>query len=100
MQTELIKAVSGRAVVARHSDYAMYRPSAVSLARVVVDFPVILVQVSYLASSPSPSARSSAPRAGPPRLPVPLFTTLHQHVESYANTPQGSYIHFDHVLYV
>lgn len=43
--SELMKAVSGRAVVARHRDYAFYRPSAVSVARVVVDFPVILVQV-------------------------------------------------------
>lgn len=42
--TELIKAVSGRAVVARHRDYAFYRPSAVNIARVVVDFPVIAVQ--------------------------------------------------------
>lgn len=29
--TELMKAVSGRAVVARHKDYAFYRPSAVSI---------------------------------------------------------------------
>ncbi|WPH00371.1 brefeldin a resistance protein [Acrodontium crateriforme] len=43
--TELMKAVSGRAVVARHKDYAFYRPSAVSLARVITDLPVILVQV-------------------------------------------------------
>ncbi|KAF4978793.1 hypothetical protein FZEAL_4883 [Fusarium zealandicum] len=43
--SELMKAVSGRAVVARHHDYAFYRPSAVSLARVVLDFPVIAVQV-------------------------------------------------------
>ncbi|KAF2149279.1 putative ABC transporter [Myriangium duriaei CBS 260.36] len=43
--SELIKAVSGRAVVARHRDYAFYRPSAVTIARVVADFPVILVQV-------------------------------------------------------
>jgi ATP-binding cassette subfamily G (WHITE) protein 2 (SNQ2) len=42
--TELMKAVSGRAVVARHQEYAFYRPSAVALARVIVDFPVILVQ--------------------------------------------------------
>lgn len=42
---ELMKAVSGRDVVARHKDYAFYRPSAVSIARVVVDFPVLLVQV-------------------------------------------------------
>ncbi|KAM0554199.1 hypothetical protein ACHAPJ_007001 [Fusarium lateritium] len=43
--SELMKAVSGRAVVARHHDYAFYRPSAVSLARVLLDFPVIAVQV-------------------------------------------------------
>ncbi|KAG9518358.1 putative ABC transporter, partial [Aureobasidium melanogenum] len=43
--TELMKAVSGRAVVARQKEYAFYRPSAVSVARVMADFPVILVQV-------------------------------------------------------
>ena len=43
--TELMKAVSGRAVVARHKDYAYYRPSAVTVARVIADLPVILVQV-------------------------------------------------------
>ena len=40
-----MKAVTGRVVVARHKDYAFYRPSAVSIARVVVDFPVIAIQV-------------------------------------------------------
>lgn len=43
--SELMKAVSGRAVVARHKDYAFYRPSAVSVARIVADFPVVLIQV-------------------------------------------------------
>ncbi|KAL8801081.1 MAG: hypothetical protein Q9182_004720 [Xanthomendoza sp. 2 TL-2023] len=43
--TELMKAVSGRVVIARHKDYAFYRPSAVSLARVLADLPLILVQV-------------------------------------------------------
>ncbi|KAH6646514.1 ABC-2 type transporter-domain-containing protein [Truncatella angustata] len=43
--SELMKAVSGRAVVARHKDYAFYRPSAVAVARVIQDFPVIAVQV-------------------------------------------------------
>ena len=43
--TELMKAVSGRVVIARHNDYAFYRPSAVSIARVIADFPMILVQV-------------------------------------------------------
>ncbi|KAL8833162.1 MAG: hypothetical protein Q9170_004464 [Blastenia crenularia] len=42
---ELMKAVSGRVVIARHKDYAFYRPSAVVLARVLADFPLILVQV-------------------------------------------------------
>lgn len=43
--TELMKAVSGRVVIARHREYAFYRPSAVAIARVVLDFPVLLVQV-------------------------------------------------------
>lgn len=43
--SELMKAVSGRVVVARHKDYAFYRPSAVAVARVIQDFPVIAVQV-------------------------------------------------------
>lgn len=43
--SELMKAVSGREVVKRHEDYALYRPSAVSLARVVQDFPLLLAQV-------------------------------------------------------
>lgn len=42
--SELMKAVSGRAIVKRHADYAFYRPSAVSLARVLLDFPVVAVQ--------------------------------------------------------
>lgn len=40
-----MKAVSGRVVTARHKEYAFYRPSAVSLARVITDFLLILVQV-------------------------------------------------------
>ncbi|KAL8740759.1 MAG: hypothetical protein Q9190_006573, partial [Brigantiaea leucoxantha] len=43
--TELMKAVSGRVVIARHSDYAFNSPSAVALARVLADFPLIIVQV-------------------------------------------------------
>ncbi|KAK8045403.1 hypothetical protein PG993_005427 [Apiospora rasikravindrae] len=43
--SELMKAVSGRAVAARHQEYAFYRPSAVSIARVIQDIPVIAVQV-------------------------------------------------------
>lgn len=44
--TELMKAVTGRAVVARQKDYAFYRPSAVTLARVLTDFPILLPQVA------------------------------------------------------
>ena len=43
--TELMRAVSGRAVIQRHRQYAFYRPSAVSIARVIADFPLLLVQV-------------------------------------------------------
>ncbi|KAL8921392.1 MAG: hypothetical protein Q9208_005718 [Pyrenodesmia sp. 3 TL-2023] len=43
--TELMKAVSGRVVIARHKEYAFYRPSAVVLARVLADFPLIIFQV-------------------------------------------------------
>lgn len=44
--SELMKAVAGRVVVARHQEYAFYRPSAVAIARVLLDFPVLLVQVA------------------------------------------------------
>ena len=44
-----MKAVSGRVVIARHKGYAFYRPSAVSIARAVVDIPVILSQVTVFA---------------------------------------------------
>ncbi|KIW65995.1 hypothetical protein PV04_08207 [Phialophora macrospora] len=42
--TELVRAVSGRVVISRHRDYAFYRPSAVVIARVMLDLPVLLVQ--------------------------------------------------------
>ena len=42
--TELVRAVAGRVVISRHRDYAFYRPSAVVIARVMLDLPVILVQ--------------------------------------------------------
>ncbi|KAK4125191.1 hypothetical protein N657DRAFT_569796 [Parathielavia appendiculata] len=42
---ELMKAVSGRNIVARHKDYAFYRPSAVTLARALVDLPILVFQV-------------------------------------------------------
>lgn len=43
--SELMAALNGRSVVARHRDYAFYRPSAVAVARVVTDFPVVFVMV-------------------------------------------------------
>ena len=43
--SQLMNAVGGRVVIARHREYAFYRPSAVSIARVIADFPLILVQV-------------------------------------------------------
>ena len=42
--SELMKAVSGRDVINRHKEYAFYRPSAVCLARVLVDLPMLLSQ--------------------------------------------------------
>lgn len=42
--SELMRAVSGRVVVERHKDYAFYHKSAVVVARVVLDFPVLLIQ--------------------------------------------------------
>ncbi|KIW94024.1 uncharacterized protein Z519_05340 [Cladophialophora bantiana CBS 173.52] len=42
--TELVRAVSGRVVISRHRDYAFYRPSAVVIARVVLDLPVLAIQ--------------------------------------------------------
>ena len=47
--TELMKAVTGRSVVARHKEYAFYRPGAVALARVFNDLPVLLSQVIVFA---------------------------------------------------
>lgn len=43
--SELMKAVSGRAIIARHKGYAFYRPSAVVVARVLQDFPMIVLMV-------------------------------------------------------
>lgn len=40
-----MKAVSGRVVIQRHREYAFYRPSAVVMARILADFPLILTQV-------------------------------------------------------
>jgi len=39
---ELMKAVEGRVVIARHESYAFYRPSAVNLARALTDLPMLI----------------------------------------------------------
>lgn len=43
--SELMKAVSGRAIISRHRDYAFYRPSAVVIGRVLLDIPVVFAYV-------------------------------------------------------
>ena len=42
---ELMKAVSGRAVMARQKEYAFYTKSAVAIARVLLDFPFVFTMV-------------------------------------------------------
>ncbi|KAG8528240.1 uncharacterized protein KY384_007157 [Bacidia gigantensis] len=46
---ELLKAVTGRAVIQRHKEYSFYRPSAVALGRVLADFPMILAMTTPFA---------------------------------------------------
>jgi ATP-binding cassette subfamily G (WHITE) protein 2 (SNQ2) len=60
--SELMKAVSGRDVVKRHEDYAFYRPSAVVIARVVQDVPLLLAQVIPFCKSRPPSQVSGEVR--------------------------------------
>lgn len=57
-----MKAVSGRNVVKRHEDYAFYRPSAVAIARVVQDFPLLLAQVIPFCKSCLPEAHMGCMR--------------------------------------
>ncbi|KAK4238513.1 hypothetical protein C8A03DRAFT_15020 [Achaetomium macrosporum] len=45
--SELMKAVSGRAIIDRHKEYAFYRPSAVTLARALVDLPILVPPVIF-----------------------------------------------------
>ena len=47
--SELMKAVSGRNIIERHRNYAFYRPSAVVIARAVLDLPVLLIEVIIFA---------------------------------------------------
>ncbi|KAK4940549.1 ATP-binding cassette transporter snq2 [Elasticomyces elasticus] len=42
---ELMKAVSGRTVISRHHDYALYRRSAVVIAQILKDLPLLLGEV-------------------------------------------------------
>lgn len=43
--SETTAAFSGRAVMAKHKAFSMYRPSAVALAETIGDFPIIFVQM-------------------------------------------------------
>jgi ABC-type multidrug transport system permease subunit len=43
--SETTAAFSGRAVLAKHKAFSMYRPSAVALAETIGDFPIIFVQM-------------------------------------------------------
>ncbi|KAL9072295.1 MAG: hypothetical protein Q9157_005144 [Trypethelium eluteriae] len=43
--SELMKAVSGREVMTRQKEYAFYTKSAVAMARVLLDFPVVFTMV-------------------------------------------------------
>ncbi|OAA66038.1 ABC drug exporter AtrF [Cordyceps fumosorosea ARSEF 2679] len=44
--SELIRAIAGRDVIRRHREYAFYRPSAVTFARILADFPLLLLEVA------------------------------------------------------
>src|SRR5271169_2245562 len=46
MQSELFVALQGRSVVMRHKDLAFYRPSAVVIARAILDIPLIFLQTT------------------------------------------------------
>lgn len=44
--TEVTTSFSGRAILAKHKSFALYRPSAVVLAQVLADFPILIGQVT------------------------------------------------------
>ncbi|CED83351.1 abc transporter [Phaffia rhodozyma] len=44
--TEVTTSFTGRTILAKHKSFAMYRPSAVVLAQVLADFPILIAQVS------------------------------------------------------
>lgn len=44
--SETTAAFSGRAVLAKHKAFSMYRPSAVLIAQTIGDLPVFAIQVS------------------------------------------------------
>lgn len=53
--TEVTSSFSGRAILAKHKSFAMYRPSAVVLAQVLADFPILIAQVCILVLCPDGS---------------------------------------------
>jgi ATP-binding cassette subfamily G (WHITE) protein 2 (SNQ2) len=44
--TEVTTSFSGRAILAKHKSFALYRPAAVVLAQVLADFPILIGQVT------------------------------------------------------
>lgn len=44
--TEVTTSFEGRAILAKHKSFAMYRPGAVVLAKVLADFPILVAQVT------------------------------------------------------
>jgi ATP-binding cassette, subfamily G (WHITE), member 2, SNQ2 len=46
LKSELFVALQGRGVVMRHKDLAFYRPSAVVIARTILDIPLVLLQTA------------------------------------------------------
>ena len=79
--SELMKAVTGRAVVARQRDYAFYRPSAVNLARIITDFPVLLIEVivfGIIMYFITDLALDPGKVSGLPPLAIPLLIQIKQ----------------------
>ena len=52
---EVVNSFKGRTILAKHKSMALYRPSALVLAQVMVDLPIVAGQVVSLASACSSS---------------------------------------------
>ena len=45
--TEVTTSFEGRAILAKHKSFAMYRPGAIVLAKVLADFPILVAQITF-----------------------------------------------------